>query len=69
MAWAHGVQTDQAWPRLRAFSAMAFRQRRHRRRRRGALEQLQRKRIVRGSAAGLADGCGPVMAVNGITNP
>ena len=68
MAWAQAVQTDQAWPRFRAFSAMTRRQRRHRRRRPAVRSSnSSASRTVRGSAAALADGCGPDMAVNSIT--
>ena len=52
----------------RASSTSTFRQRRHRRRRPAVRSRnSSASRTVRGSAA-LADGCGPVMAVNGITN-
>ena len=70
MAWAHGVQTDQAWPRFRAFSAMTLRQRRHRRRRPAVRSSSSSaSRTMRGSAAALVDGSGPDMAVNSITDP
>ena len=69
IASAHGVQTDQAWPRFRAFSAMTLRQRRHRRRRPAVRSSNSNaSRTVRGSPAALADDSGPDMAVNSITN-
>ena len=67
MAWAHGVQTDQAWPRFRAFLAMTLRQRRHRRRRPAVRSSSSSASlIVRGSAAALANGSGAHAARVGV---
>ena len=68
MAWAHGVHTDQARPRFRAFSAMTLRQRRYRRRRPAVRSNSSSaSRTVPGSAPVLVDGSGSGMGVKSIT--